>query len=130
MDRALRTSLNEYSCGPTITDLPLYAFGAYLRTDKEVIEEDIKYVFDLFPRLQERSWQKAGTLSGGEQQRVAIARALINKPSILFADEPTGALNRTASMEVMDEFVKLKDWLVSSIIADSDLKISTQKMIL
>ena len=63
--------------------------GAYLRKDKAAIEEDIQWVYSLFPRLEERHWQMAGTLSGGEQQMLAVGRALMSRPSLLMMDEPS-----------------------------------------
>jgi branched-chain amino acid transport system ATP-binding protein len=63
--------------------------GAYLRKDKEGIAKDTKWVYDLFPRLFERKWQLAGTLSGGEQQMLAVGRALMSKPKLLMMDEPS-----------------------------------------
>ena len=63
--------------------------GAYLRNEKSTIERDIEWVYSLFPRLEERSWQYAGTLSGGEQQMLAVARALMSRPKILMLDEPS-----------------------------------------
>ena len=84
-----------------LTVLENLKIGAYLRTDKEVIEEDIKYVFDLFPRLQERSWQLAGTLSGGEQQMLAVARAMMTRPKMIMMDEPSLGL---APLVVKDIF--------------------------
>ena len=69
-----------------LTVLENLKLGAYLRKDN--IEEDLKWVYDLFPRLKERSWQHGGTLSGGEQQMLAVGRALMSRPKLLMMDEP------------------------------------------
>jgi len=63
--------------------------GAYTRNDKDGIKKDMDNVYELFPRLKERSWQKSGTLSGGEQQMLAVGRAMMTKPKILMMDEPS-----------------------------------------
>ena len=72
-----------------LTVLENLRIGAYLRKDKEEIEKDIKWVYSLFPRLEERHWQLAGTLSGGEQQMLAVGRALMSRPKLMMMDEPS-----------------------------------------
>ena len=77
--------------------------GAYLRKDN--LDKDFEYVYSLFPRLKERSWQLAGTLSGGEQQMLAVARALMSKPKLIMMDEPSLGL---APLIVKDIFSIIK----------------------
>ncbi len=84
-----------------LTVLENLKIGAYLRKDKDQIEKDIKWVYELFPRLSERNWQFAGTLSGGEQQMLAVGRALMSKPKLLMMDEPSLGL---APLVVQDIF--------------------------
>ncbi|NLV22998.1 MAG: ABC transporter ATP-binding protein [Syntrophomonadaceae bacterium] len=72
-----------------LTVLENLRMGAYARKEKAEIEADIEKMYGLFPRLKERSWQIAGTLSGGEQQMLAIARALMSRPKLLMMDEPS-----------------------------------------
>ena len=74
---------------PNLTVLENLKVGAYLRSDKDGIEKDIKWVYELFPRLEERHWQLAGTLSGGEQQMLAVGRALMSRPKVIMMDEPS-----------------------------------------
>ena len=80
--------------------------GAYLRSDKEEIEKDLKWVYQLFPRLEERSWQLAGTLSGGEQQMLAVGRALMSRPQLMMLDEPSLGL---APLVVQDIFSIIRE---------------------
>ena len=80
---------------PDLTVLENLKIGAYMRKDS--LEEDLRWVHDLFPRLKERSWQLAGTLSGGEQQMLAIGRALMSKPELIMMDEPSLGLARNKS---------------------------------
>ena len=72
---------------PDLTVLENLKIGAYLRKDD--LSDDLNWVYELFPRLKERSWQVAGTLSGGEQQMLAIGRALMSRPKIIMMDEPS-----------------------------------------
>ena len=78
---------------PRLTVLENLELGAYLRTDKDRIKEDIAKIFGLFPRLKERTNQAGITLSGGEQQMLAMGRALLSNPDILLMDEPSMGLS-------------------------------------
>ena len=91
---------------PDLTVLENLRIGAYLRTDKDSVEEDIRWVYELFPRLQERSWQAAGTLSGGEQQMLAVGRALMSRPKLMMLDEPSLGL---APLVVQDIFSIIRE---------------------
>lgn len=84
-----------------LTVLENLKIGAYLRKDTDKILEDIDYIYTLFPRLQERSWQLAGTLSGGEQQMLAVGRAMMTRPKLIMMDEPSLGL---APLVVKDIF--------------------------
>ena len=85
-----------------LTVLENLKIGAYLRKDKAETEKDLQWVFKLFPRLEERSWQSAGTLSGGEQQMLAVGRALMSKPQLLMLDEPSLGLAPIVVREIFD----------------------------
>ena len=76
--------------------------GAYIRTDEDGIVSDIDMVYSLFPRLRERSWQRGGTLSGGEQQMLAVGRALMSRPDLIMLDEPSLGLAPLLVKEVFD----------------------------
>ena len=78
--------------------------GAYLRKDD--INEDLEWVYSLFPRLKEREWQAGGTLSGGEQQMLAVGRALMSRPKVMMMDEPSLGL---APLIVRDIFSIIKE---------------------
>ena len=89
-----------------LTVLENLKVGAYLRKDKAEIEKDLQWVYSLFPRLQERSWQLGGTLSGGEQQMLAVGRALMSRPKLMMMDEPSLGL---APLVVRDIFEIIKE---------------------
>ncbi|MCL1914359.1 MAG: ABC transporter ATP-binding protein [Eubacteriaceae bacterium] len=86
-----------------LTVLENLKIGAYLRKDK--LDEDIEWVYSIFPRLKERHWQLGGTLSGGEQQMLAVGRALMSKPKLMMMDEPSLGL---APLIVKDIFNVIK----------------------
>jgi len=91
---------------PDMTVLENLKIGAYLRKDKAEIEKDIDWVYSLFPRLEERHWQVAGTLSGGEQQMLAVGRALMSRPKLMMLDEPSLGL---APLVVQDIFSIIRE---------------------
>ncbi|HYE69862.1 MAG TPA: ABC transporter ATP-binding protein [Anaerovoracaceae bacterium] len=91
---------------PDLTVDENIALGAYTRKDKAEIAKDRKWVFELFPRLEERKWQAAGTLSGGEQQMLAVGRSIMGRPKLLMMDEPSLGL---APLIVKDIFNIIKE---------------------
>lgn len=91
---------------PNLTVLENLKIGAYLRKDKAAIARDLEKIYELFPRLKERNWQMAGTLSGGEQQMLAVGRALMCRPKVLMMDEPSLGL---APLIIKDIFNIIKE---------------------
>ena len=91
---------------PNLTVEENLILGAYTIKDKNAIQKTMDSIYNLFPRLKERSWQKAGTLSGGEQQMLAVGRALMVKPKVLMLDEPSLGL---APLLVKDIFDIIKE---------------------
>lgn len=85
---------------PNLSVLENLKIGAYQRKDS--LDQDIAWIYGLFPRLEERSWQMAGTLSGGEQQMLAIGRALMSKPKLIMMDEPSLGLAPIVVQGVFD----------------------------
>lgn len=90
---------------PNLTVLENLKIGAYLRKDK--LSNDIEYVYSLFPRLRERHWQHAGTLSGGEQQMLAVGRALMSRPKLIMMDEPSLGLAPLVVRDIFDIIVTI-----------------------
>ena len=94
--------------------------GAYLRNDKAGIAEDIKWVYSLFPRLEERSWQLAGTLSGGEQQMLAVGRALMSRPKLMMLDEPSLGLAPLVVQDIFSIIRKINDQGVTILLIEQN----------
>ena len=107
---------------PNLTVLENLRIGAYLREDKDAIEHDIEHVYSLFPRLNERHWQQAGTLSGGEQQMLAICRGLMAKPKILMLDEPSLGLAPVIVNDVFRNIQRIRDEGITVILVEQNAK--------
>ncbi len=90
-----------------LTVLENLKMGAYLQTDKAVIQKEMDYVFSIFPRLKERIKQFAGTMSGGEQQMLAIGRALMSKPKFLMLDEPSLGIAPLLVKTIFEKIVEI-----------------------
>lgn len=94
---------------PHLTVAENLLLGAYSRSDKDEIANDMEWVYSLFPRLKERSWQKGGTLSGGEQQMLAVGRALMSRPDLLMLDEPSLGLAPLLVKEIFSIIKKINE---------------------
>jgi branched-chain amino acid transport system ATP-binding protein len=94
---------------PRMTVFENLEMGAFQRSDRKEIREDIDRVFTLFPRLAERKTQKAGTMSGGEQQMCAIGRALMARPELLLLDEPSMGLAPVLVERIFETLVEINE---------------------
>ena len=105
-----------------LTVLDNLKLGAFTRKDKVGIAEDLKKVYDRFPRLAERKNQIAGTLSGGEQQMLAMGRALMSKPSIIVMDEPSMGLSPILVSEIFDIICSIRQSGTTVLLVEQNAK--------
>ena len=107
---------------PDLTVDENIAAGAYLRKDKAEIARDRDWVYELFPRIAERTWQLGATLSGGEQQMLAVARALMSKPKLLMLDEPSLGLAPLVIKDIFAVIQKIRDDGVNILLIEQNAK--------
>ena len=109
---------------PNLTVMENLRIGAYLRKDD--LEEDLNWVFELFPRLKEREWQASGTLSGGEQQMLAVGRALMSRPKLLMMDEPSLGLAPIIVREIFKIIREINQRGVSILLIEQNANMALQ----
>ncbi len=109
---------------PDLTVDENIAAGAYLRKDKAEIARDREWVYNLFPRLSERTWQLGATLSGGEQQMLAVARALMSKPKLLMLDEPSLGLAPLVIKDIFNVIQKIREDGVNILLIEQNAKVA------
>lgn len=105
---------------PQMTVIENLEMGAYLQKDKEEYRLNLRRVFEIFPVLEERKYQTAGTLSGGEQQMLAIARALMSRPRLLILDEPSLGLSPIMKEKIFENIVKIRNEGTSILLVEQD----------
>lgn len=119
---------------PNLTVEENLRIGAYLNRNKAEVAEELAIVYELFPRLQERSWQAAGTLSGGEQQMLAVGRGLMAKPKVMMMDEPSLGLAPQLVRDIFAIIDRIHDMRVTVLLieqnANAALKIADQAYVL
>lgn len=107
---------------PDMTVLENLKIGAYLRKDD--LSEDLEWVYSLFPRLKERSWQAGGTLSGGEQQMLAMGRAIMSAPKLIVMDEPSMGLSPVLVQEVFSIIQTMHELGITILLVEQNAKMA------
>ena len=107
---------------PDMTVLENLKIGAYLRKDD--LSADIEWVYSLFPRLKERSWQAGGTLSGGEQQMLAVGRALMDRPKMILMDEPSMGLSPLLVQEIFSIIKEVNAQGITVLLVEQNAKMA------
>lgn len=100
--------------------------GAYLLKDKQKYKKLIDFVYEIFPRLKERTKQRAGTLSGGEQQMLAIARALMSNPKLLLLDEPSVGLAPSVKKKIFGAIRRIKEEGTTTLLVEQDVPLAME----
>ncbi len=109
---------------PNLTVAENLRIGAYLRRDD--LSADLEYIYNLFPRLKERSWQHAGTLSGGEQQMLAVGRALMAKPKLIMMDEPSLGLAPLVVQGIFDIIHTINSYGITVLLIEQNANMALQ----
>ena len=121
-------------CFPRMTVRENLELGAYLRRDSQGIQADLERVFSLFPRLDERQTQKAGTMSGGEQQMLAIGRAMMGRPKLLLLDEPSMGISPVLTERIYETIAEINQQGTTILLVEQNanfaLEVSTRGYVL
>ncbi len=111
---------------PNLTVRENLILGAYTRNDKAEIKKDMDRVFEMFPRLEERMSQKAGTMSGGEQQMLAVGRGLMTKPTLMMLDEPSLGLAPLIVKDIFDIIREINKEGVTILLVEQNAKVALE----
>ncbi len=98
--------------------------SAFARKDRDAVAKDMEWVFSIFPRLKERQWQKAETLSGGEQQMLAVGRAFISGRNIMLLDEPSMGLAPLLMMDMFDALKKINEEGTTILLVEQNARLA------